>query len=123
MAKPVVTAGMLNGDRKLAAPKTMATIVKILNPLLVNLSSKKNTMLAINVGAMLEMITGTMVSGLFPSIKMVSTKIPALFKMKNKTVFTTTAAAAAIKPAVIDCLKDNLAFMLFVFTLFVCTNI
>ncbi|MDZ4667251.1 MAG: hypothetical protein SGJ00_05145 [bacterium] len=54
MANPVVTLGIcINLLDNEASPKTMEIIPKILKPLLVNFSNKKNTMLAINVGTML----------------------------------------------------------------------
>ena len=67
----------INGPVNETNPKTTDRIVKILKPLFVNFSKRKNTILAMIVGNVLEIITGTMVNGLLGSIKTESEITPA----------------------------------------------
>jgi hypothetical protein len=62
-AYTVVTPTIVNGLANEKMPKTIATILNILKPFFVNLSNRKNTILAISVGSVLEIMMATKFNG------------------------------------------------------------
>lgn len=108
----MVTLGMpKNGFAKDKISKTIAIMLKILNPLLENFSKRKNIHAPIREGTILEMIMGVTVSTLF-STRIESVMNPAARKMKNRIVLIKAATAAAFAPAMMICLKDSFVFIL-----------